>query len=108
MRLGIVIGTVTLNRWHESLAGGKWRLVTPLSWADLSRLPQGETDNLQAFASDLATEPLTAYDEIHAGVGSLVAFTEGREASSPFHPDVKPVDAYVTAILDQLNVTKFE
>lgn len=105
MRLGIVIGTVTLNRWHESLAGGKWRFVTPLSWADLSRLPNGATDGLQAFATELATAPLAAYDELHASVGSLVAFTEGREASAPFHPEVKPVDAYVTAILDQLNIT---
>ncbi|MDA7980638.1 MAG: carbon dioxide concentrating mechanism protein CcmL [Pirellulales bacterium] len=104
MRLGIVIGTVTLNRQHTSLTGGKWRLVTPLDWEDLSRLPQDCTTDLQSFAAELSTEPVTAYDDLHAGVGSLIAFTEGREASAAFHPNVKPIDAYLTAILDRLDV----
>jgi hypothetical protein len=30
-----VIGTVTLNRWHESLRGGRYRIAVPLSLANL-------------------------------------------------------------------------
>jgi ethanolamine utilization protein EutN len=92
MRIGEVIGTVTLNRWHPSLAGARFKLVVPLSLADLSG--QGGRP----------AEELTLYDELGAGVGCRVAFSEGREAAQPFHPDVKPVDAYCAAILDTVNI----
>ncbi len=94
MRIGEIIGTVTLNRWHPSLAGGRFKLVVPLSLADLI----GEGDE--------PAEELTLYDELGAGVGCRVAFSEGREAAQPFHPEVKPIDAYCAAILDTLNVQK--
>ena len=31
---------------------------------------------------------------------SAIAISEGAEASAPFHPDQKPIDAYNAAILD--------
>ena len=93
MRIGEVIGTVTLNRWHPSLTGGSYKLVTPLSLANLA----GESND--------RAEELTLYDELGAGIGNLVAFSEGREAAQPFHPQVKPVDAYNAAILDCVNLT---
>jgi len=34
-----------------------------------------------------------------AGVGTIVAYVEGREAANPFNPAI-PVDACVTAIVD--------
>jgi ethanolamine utilization protein EutN len=34
----------------------------------------------------------------------LIAITEGPEASQPFHPNTKPIDAYNAAILDQIEV----
>jgi ethanolamine utilization protein EutN len=37
-----------------------------------------------------------------AGVGNRIAFSEGREAAQPFHPDMKPIDAYNAAILDTI------
>jgi ethanolamine utilization protein EutN len=92
MRIGEIIGTVPLNRWHPSLAGGRYKLVVPLSLADLS-CPGGQP-----------AEELTLYDELGAGVGCRVAFSEGREAAQPFHPDVKPIDAYCAAILDTVNI----
>lgn len=104
MRLGIVIGTVTLNRQHESLGGGRWRLITPLSWQQLAAAPQNSPARLLEFAAQITTEPLAAFDELHAGLGSLVTFTEGREAANAFHPAAKPVDAYVSAIIDQADV----
>jgi ethanolamine utilization protein EutN len=47
---------------------------------------------------------LVIYDDLGAGVGSRVGFSEGGEAAAPFHPDKKPVDAYCACIIDQLNI----
>ena len=91
MRIGDVIGTVTLNRAHPSMTGASFKLVTPLSW-----------DNL-ADRWDERLEEIAVYDELGAGVGSRIAISEGREAAMPFHPEVKPIDAYNAAILDHLD-----
>jgi ethanolamine utilization protein EutN len=94
MRIGEIIGTVTLSRSHPSLTGARFKLVVPLSLADL------------AGQGGKPAEELTLYDELGAGVGCRVAFSEGREAAQPFHPQVKPIDAYCAAILDTLNLPK--
>ena len=90
MRIGDVIGTVTLNRAHPSLLGASFKLVAPLSW-----------DNL-ADRWDERLEEIAVYDELGAGVDSRIAISEGREAAMPFHPEIKPIDAYNAAILDTL------
>ncbi|MHC4404990.1 MAG: EutN/CcmL family microcompartment protein [Planctomycetota bacterium] len=92
MRIGEVIGTVTLNRGHPSLTGARFKLVVPLSLAGLAEEPVE------------AAEEITVYDELGAGVGSRIAVSEGREAAQPFYPDVKPIDAYNAAILDTVAV----
>lgn len=92
MRIGEVIGTVVLSRRHPSLDGARFKLVVPLSLADLTG--QGEKP----------AEELVAYDELGAGIGHRVALSEGREAAMPFHPDVKPIDAYCAAILDTVTI----
>ena len=94
MRIGEVIGTVTLSRPHPSLTGARLKIVVPLSLADLA----GEEAS--------PAEELVVYDELGAGVGHRIAFSEGREAAQPFHPEVKPVDAYCAAILDRVTVEK--
>jgi ethanolamine utilization protein EutN len=93
MRIAKVVGTVTLNRCHPSFTGARLRLVVPLSLAELKgeRQPQAEE--------------LVAWDDNSAGLGSLIAISEGAEATQPFRPDLKPVDAYATAILDEINLT---
>jgi ethanolamine utilization protein EutN len=91
MRIGDVIGTVTLNRRHPTVAGTSWRLVVPLTWANL--LGQ----------SDEPAEEIVVFDELGAGVGSRIAISEGREAAMPFHPESRPLDAYNAAILDTLD-----
>lgn len=93
MRIAEVIGTVTLSRRHPSLSGACWRLVVPLDAAGLKGDPTGRL------------EPIVAFDEYGAGVGSRVAIADGAEAAAPFHPDVKPVDAYAAAILDRIEIT---
>lgn len=92
MRIGEVIGTVTLSRCHPSLSGSRWKVVVPL---DLPGL-QGKTEG--------RGEPFIVYDELGAGDGSLIAISEGGEAVAPFYPDVKPLDAYCAALLDVVQV----
>ncbi len=94
MRIGTVIGTVTLSRAHDSLLGGSYRLAVPLSLANL-------TGDYGAIA-----EELVVYDELGAGVGSQIAISEGGEAAQPFLPELKPIDAYNAAIIDNIDLWK--
>lgn len=94
MRIGEVLGTVTLSRRHPSLVGARLKVVVPLSLANLTG------------AEPPAAEELVVYDDLGAGVGHRIAFSEGAEAAQPFRPEVKPVDAYCAAILDTINIQK--
>jgi microcompartment protein CcmK/EutM len=94
MRIGKVIGTVTLSRWHESLCAACYKLAIPMT-----------LDELRGNAEP-AGEPLVVYDELGAGEGSRIAISEGGEAAQPFHPQLKPVDAYNAAILDHVTVAQ--
>jgi ethanolamine utilization protein EutN len=91
MRIAKVIGTVTLNRCHPSFEGARLRLALPLSLAELKgKAPQADE--------------MVVWDENGAGLGSLIAVSEGAEAAQPFRPDMKAVDAYASAILDEIDV----
>jgi ethanolamine utilization protein EutN len=92
MRIARVVGTVTLNRCHPSFAGARLRLVVPLSLAEVKNERQPEADEF------------VVWDDNGAGIGSLIAVSEGAEATQPFRPELKPVDAYASAILDEVNV----
>jgi ethanolamine utilization protein EutN len=91
MRLGKTIGTVTLVEPHAAIRGGVFRLVVPLAATELA-------------AGDGPAEPLVAWDDLGVGEGQLVAFSEGGEAAQPFRPDDKPIDAYVAALIDRLEI----
>jgi ethanolamine utilization protein EutN len=93
MRIGQIIGNVTLSRSHPSVAGASWRVVVPLTAAGAGGDASGRG------------EPFVLFDELGAGVGSLVAISEGAEAAAPFHPDQKPLDAYNAALLDTIEIT---
>lgn len=92
MRIGQIIGNVTLSRPHPSIAGASWKIVVPLSAAGINGDDSGRG------------EPLVMFDELGAGTGSMVAISEGAEAAAPFHPEQKPLDAYNAAIFDTLEV----
>ena len=94
MRIGEIIGTVTLNRAHPRLSGGAYRLAIPLTLEELS-----STDKP-------AGEELVVYDDLGAGVGSRIAISEGGEAAQPFLPEIKPIDAYNAAILDDIQIAR--
>lgn len=90
MRIAKVIGSVVLNRGHASFAGASLRLAVPMTLEEL------------AGKREPAGEPLVVWDELGAGEGSLIALSESGEAAQPFRPELKPVDAYNSAILDEL------
>lgn len=94
MRIGEVIGTVTLNRTHPTLVGARLKIAVPMTLAELAenREPTGEE--------------LVVFDELGAGVGSQIAISEGGEAAQPFYPDLKPVDAYNAALLDAIDIAQ--
>ena len=95
MRLGHVIGKVTLSAAEPALRGGRFLLVQPLSreqfaGAPLLPLAKGST--------------LVVYDNLGAGPGHVIGFTEGAEATAPFAQPT-PVDAYNAAIINQIFYT---
>ena len=92
MRIGEVIGTVTLSRVHPSLVGARWVVVVPCSLKALAGEQHGDG------------EDVVIYDQLGAGNGDRIGFTEGVEAAAPFLPERKPVDAYCACILDSVTV----
>lgn len=96
MRIAEVIGNVTLSRVHPSMAGARWVLGVPFS--------------LKALRQDTAPdgEDVVIFDNLGAGVGARIGFSEGGEAAAPFHPEKKPVDAYCASILDTVVVNDGE
>lgn len=92
MRLAEIVGTVTLNRCHPSFEGASLKLVIPKTLDNLTGKSTSESDTL------------AAWDQLGAGIGSQVSIAEGPEAAQPFRPDVKAVDCYVSAILDNVSL----
>jgi len=95
MRLGTVIGRVTLTQKEPVYTGGRLLIVQPWTRAQFAgaKVPPLPTGN-----------SLIVYDEIGASQGSVIGFTEGAEAAQPFIVDA-PVDAYCACIVDQLSYT---
>ena len=93
MRIGTVIGRVTLSKTVEELRGARWLVVSPFV-----------RENFQnAGNAPLVTkEPsLVVYDDLGGGVGQTIGFIEGREASMPFDRPT-PIDAIDAALVDHI------
>ncbi|MCX6887588.1 MAG: EutN/CcmL family microcompartment protein [Verrucomicrobiota bacterium] len=100
MRLGTVIGRVTLSMAVPSLTGGRWLIVSPFTRAEYA---VGNTPT-----PTVTKEPsLVIYDDLGAGVGHVVGFSEGREAAQPFDPPI-PIDAVNAALVDEIFYHPFE
>jgi ethanolamine utilization protein EutN len=91
MRIAEVIGRVTLSRFQPQLRGGRFLIALPMPLSALT------TD-----ANDRGEE-VVVYDMLGAGPGSLIGFSEGREAANPFGKTKTPVDAYCACLIDQLS-----
>ena len=89
MQLGRVIGDVVVTCKDETLMGLKLLVVQPLT---PERQPAGRT--------------LVAADAVGAGVGEIVFFVRGKEASFPFYPVEPPVDAGIVGIVDHWDVER--
>jgi carbon dioxide concentrating mechanism protein CcmL len=95
MRLGTVIGRVTLNTTVPSLEGARWLIVSPFT---REHFPQ------QIEGSPVVTKDpsLVVYDDLGGSTGQTIGFVEGREAACPFKQPT-PVDAINAALIDELN-----
>jgi len=94
MRLGTVIGRVTLNKSLPSFKGARWLVVSPFN---REHFQQG-SEPLEG----MSTEPsLVVYDELGGSVGDTIGFVEGREAASPFD-EPTPIDAINAALVDHI------
>ena len=83
MQLARIIGTVVATVKNESLEGRTLLVIQTLN-KDLK--PQGK--------------PMVAVDSIGAGVGELVFWCRGKEASFPFKREDTPTDCTIVAIVD--------
>ncbi|MEO6740428.1 MAG: EutN/CcmL family microcompartment protein [Chthoniobacteraceae bacterium] len=88
MRMGTVIGRVTLSVRSPKYVGE--RLMLTLPW------------KTGTFSGEEKYDPaIVVYDQLGAGVGQQIAISEGREAACPFEKPT-PVDAYCAALVDEI------
>lgn len=83
MQLARVVGTVISTVKNESLKGRKILIV------------QNVNEELEEIGN-----PLVALDAIGAGVGELIFWCRGKEASFPFKRDATPTDCTIVGIVD--------
>lgn len=83
MQLARVIGNLVSTVKNEALEGRKLMIVQTLN------------ENLEPTG-----KPLVALDSVGAGVGELVFWCRGKEASFPFKRDDTPTDCTIVGIVD--------
>jgi microcompartment protein CcmK/EutM len=94
MRLGSVIGRVTLSKTVPALTGARWLIVSPFTREHFQR----GSEALPGVSKDPS---LVVYDDLGGGVGQTIGFIEGREAASPFDQPT-PIDAIAAALVDEI------
>jgi ethanolamine utilization protein EutN len=99
MRLGTVIGRVTLSASVPSLVGARWLLVSPFT--------REQFRNGSVGSGLLSREPsLVVYDDLGGSEGATIGFVEGREAACPFD-EPPPIDAINAALVDEMFYSPF-
>ena len=94
MRLGTVIGRVTLSQTVPALIGARWLVVSPFTRDHFQRGPEA--------SPRVSSDPsLVVYDDLGGGVGQTIGFIEGREAAAPF-VEPTPVDAIDAVLVDEI------
>ena len=94
MKLGAVIGRVTLSAVVPELQGARWLIISPFT---REHYQQG-TETPTGLSKDPS---LVAYDSLGGGVGQTVGYVEGREAAQPFEKS-PPIDAVTAALVDEI------
>ena len=92
MKLARTIGTLTLSRFHPAMKSAKLRCVEVVDSID--KIDQ----------QPLGGDTIVAWDLCGSGLGDLVALAEGPESAQPFRPEVKPLDASIVALLDEVDI----
>lgn len=92
MKIHKVIGNVTLARCHPCYQGTRLLATEPLEQSTLTGKSTAEPDLV------------AVWDDLGAGIGNLIAVSDGAEAAQPFKPELKAVDAYCSAILDEVHI----
>ncbi len=94
MRVGTVIGRVTLSRAVPAVVGARWLVVSPFTRDHFPGPVQAPVG--------LSRDPsLVVYDNLGGGVGDTIGFVEGREAAVPF-AEPTPIDAINAALVDEI------
>lgn len=94
MKLGTVIGRVTLSRSEKLLAGGRFLVVSPFSREQYAK-------GLEAGAGMGKDPSLVVYDDLGGGVGDVIGYEEGAETTQPFEVP-PPIDAINCALVDEM------
>ena len=100
MKLGTVIGRVTLSQTVPALHGARWLIVSPFT---REHYQHGTTT-----PAGMSKDPsLVVYDNIGGGVGQTIGYVEGREAAQPFDQPT-PIDAINAALVDEVFYSPFQ
>lgn len=100
MRLGAVIGRVTLSKTIDELHGARWLIVSPFT---REHFQKGE-DTPAGLSKDPS---LVVYDNLGGHLGQTIGFVEGREAAQPFDKPT-PIDAINAALVDNIFYSPFQ
>ena len=100
MKLGSVIGRVTLSKAIPELTGARWLIVSPFT---REHFQQG-TETPAGLSKDPS---LVVYDALGGGVGQTIGYVEGREAAQPFDQPI-PIDAINAALVDDIFYNPFK
>jgi carbon dioxide concentrating mechanism protein CcmL len=100
MKLGTVIGRVTLSKTVPALLGGRFLVVSPFSREQYER-------GLEAAVSLSKDFSLIVYDDLGGNVRQVIGYEEGREAAQPFDQPT-PVDAINCALVDEIFYSPFK
>jgi microcompartment protein CcmK/EutM len=100
LKIGTVIGRVTLSRSVETLRGGRFLVVSPFSREQYA----AGVDAPAAMGNDPS---LVVYDSLGANVRQVIGYEEGREAAQPFDQPT-PVDAINAALVDEIFYSPFK
>jgi ethanolamine utilization protein EutN len=91
MQLARIIGTVVATVKNDGLHGRKLMVVQTV---DRFMKPTGK--------------PMVAVDSVGAGVGELVFWCRGKEASFPFKREDTPTDCTIVGIVDSVKHVYYE
>jgi len=100
MRIGHVIGKITLSVQEEAFHGGRWLVVNPIDTEQINTC-------LKTQPTLTKNPSLVIYDNLGAGEGDIIGFVEGAEATASFDGPC-PIDAMNLAIFDNLNYSPTE